>query len=921
MTRSLGTMPVWRDVLQLFARWQMLELDARREWLGEMREQRPEMYCRLQHMIQADSDADAQGFTTTDDTAAELPDTDPDSQRCGMPLGAWILQRPIARGGMGQVWLATRADGLYSGRAAVKLLNTLNAGPEADLRFAREAQFLGRLAHPHIAQLFDAGLTPDGTRYLIMEYVEGAPLDHACNQRQSSIEERLGLFLQVCAAVGYAHSQQIIHRDLKPANILVTSAGQVKLLDFGVAKLMDEDVAVAGLTRADCAWFTLEYAAAEQLVHAPATTATDVYALGVLLFNLLCGGNPHPKRTSLNEAILHYAEPAISLRAGLLGNDAPMIAAQRRSNLAKLDRLLRGELNTIVAKALAVNPAERYDTAHALADDVWRYLRHEPLHARAHHWGYRVRKFVQRNRLQTSAACIVAASLLFAAIFAAWQWQATAQEAQRTRAAIDMLTGTFSKLTPDQSPTPQVAVKDLFREGWRQVLAETAADARLRATIARSLGAMLVDVGELDAGVEALNTSRQYLLTQGEMNSEEYLQVLSKLAYAHYLLGNTTEAKARYAEVIERAVAVPSRPEATINARMWLGEIARRQGQLQLAKAEADRAVAAAKQLFGERSGIYRTTREMLSRVTTDLGDWSASDTPVANDAPSRAPPDSEEELLRRSFDATRAIERGQYVRAAAEFQVLAPATRVRYGTADANTILAYGWLGTALFQSGRLPESETALNQALAWARESPSRDLRANMEVIMARHFLRSNRWEQAEPFIRTALAYLERDSDLHPFAERAHGLRGEMLLRSGHVPEALAELRRAHHNLLKLNGGPSRDTAFLVAMQAIAVDTGTGAAQSIGLYQQSQQLARKFLPPAHPDIAKMQLLLDYARWRAAPSAITRASLQRSARAFAAASAQRSDATALRTLMQRLPESTALPMVRANLLAVVDH
>ena len=128
MTRSLGTMPVWRDVLQLFARWQMLEVAARQEWLGEMREQRPEMYCRLQHMIQADSDAEAQGFTTAEDSFTTLSGEDPDSQLCGMPLGSWILQRPIARGGMGHVWLATRADGLYSGRAAVKLLNALHAG-------------------------------------------------------------------------------------------------------------------------------------------------------------------------------------------------------------------------------------------------------------------------------------------------------------------------------------------------------------------------------------------------------------------------------------------------------------------------------------------------------------------------------------------------------------------------------------------------------------------------------------------------------------------------------------------------------------------------------------------------------------------------------------------------------------------------
>jgi eukaryotic-like serine/threonine-protein kinase len=911
-------MPVWRDVLQQLARWQMLEHDAREAWLSEMRQQRPDIYRRLHHMIQADSDAGAQG--STDEEHAQLQAANLDSKRAGMALGSWTLQQPIGRGGMGHVWLATRADNLYSGRAAVKLLNTLTAGPEADARFAREAQFLGRLAHPHIAQLFDAGMTPDGTRYLIMEYVEGAPLDQACNARQAGIEERLELFLQVCAAVGYAHSQQIIHRDLKPANILVSAEGRVKLLDFGVAKLLDEDVSGAGLTRADCGWFTLEFAAPEQLIHGPVTTATDVYTLGALLFNLLCGGSPHRKRANLNEAIVHYAEPAISLRAGLQRTDAAVIAAQRCTPLNKLERQLRGELNAIVAKCLAVNPAERYDTAHALADDVRRYLRHEPLRARANHWTYRARKFVQRNRLQTSAACMVAASLLLGGVFATWQWRAAVQEAQRTRAAIDMLTGTFGQLTPDRASTPQVAVGDLFRQGWQQVLKKTADDPSLRAMIAQPLGAMLVDVGEVAAGIEALETNRRYLLANGAGNSAEYLAVLAKLANAHFHSGDLEQAKLQYRELLRRTGTVPEHQELTINTHIWLGEIARREGDLPLAKAEATQAVTAAKARFGTRSPVYVDAQEKLTRVKQDLGEWLPNATPrVARTA--RGVPSDPNELIERMNEAISALTRGEIMSAAADLEVLAPAALQRFGAQDPNTVLAYGWLEGAMGKSGRRSESEAAAQQAYASAQRSPSADLRANMDVMMARHLMSTNRWEQAEPFIRHAQAHFTNNSKMRPFVARTRRLEGEWLLRGGRIPAALETLRRAQQELTELNQGPTPDTAYSCLLQAVATDIGNGAAAALTLYEESNQLATRFLPPGHPDLGKFELLQSYARWRAARSPAAAIQLRASAQSYVDARTRRADIAFIRTLAQKLPGTVEAHAVSDNLLAVLDH
>ena len=211
----------------------------------------------------------------------------------GQRLGPWKLERPIGSGGMGQVWLARRDDGLYEGDVAIKMLRVAVADSGANQRFAREGQFLARLTHPHIARLLDAGFTAAGQRYLVLEYVIGERLDRWCDERKLSIDARIDLFLQVCSAVSHAHANLVVHRDLKPSNILVQDDEQAKLLDFGVAKLLDatQDDAATQLTALAGAALTPEYAAPEQLSGAPITIATDVYSLGVVLYGLLVGGH------------------------------------------------------------------------------------------------------------------------------------------------------------------------------------------------------------------------------------------------------------------------------------------------------------------------------------------------------------------------------------------------------------------------------------------------------------------------------------------------------------------------------------------------------------------------------------------------------------------------------------------------------
>jgi eukaryotic-like serine/threonine-protein kinase len=333
----------------------------------------------------------------------------------GQTLGAYTLVSQIGQGGMGSVWLAQRSDGRFERQVAVKFLNIALMGKGGEERFKREGSILGRLAHPHIAELIDAGISQAGQPYLVLEHIEGEDIDQYCDQHKLDIKARIQLFLDVLAAVAQAHANLIVHRDLKPANVLVRNDGQVKLLDFGIAKLLDGDGPArepATLTVEGARAMTPEYAAPEQLLGGAITTGTDVYALGVLLYVLLTGQHPagigpHTP-ADLVKAIVD-TEPArpsdtvVAIRANI---DVATNATKRATAPDKLRRLLRGDLDTIVAKALKKEPKERYFSVTAMADDLRRYLRNEPISARRDTLYYRAAKFVRRNRTAVALATL-----------------------------------------------------------------------------------------------------------------------------------------------------------------------------------------------------------------------------------------------------------------------------------------------------------------------------------------------------------------------------------------------------------------------------------------------------------------------------------------------------------------------------------
>lgn len=383
----------WRHIKSLFQRALELSAADRADWLGA---QSDTVRGEVESLLRAYERNDAFPVTSSSDTPAPV---EGDQELIGRRFGPYRVLSQLGEGGMGTVWLAERADGLFTRRVGLKLVHPALMGRSMSERVAREREILASLNHPNVAQLFDAGFAEDGQPYLALEYVEGTPLTKYCDDHHLGVRERLVLFRQVLGAVQYAHSHRVIHRDLKPSNILVSDDGQAHLLDFGIAKLLTPGAAQeTQLTQIAGRALTPDYAAPEQIAGAPTGTAADVYALGVILYELLSGERPYrltrPSRGALEEAILQ-TEPIAPSRLPL----TPEAAQARATSTHNLARSLKGDLDTIIGKALKKSPSERYASATAFDADLARFLSGEVILARPDSVAYRARKFAARHRV------------------------------------------------------------------------------------------------------------------------------------------------------------------------------------------------------------------------------------------------------------------------------------------------------------------------------------------------------------------------------------------------------------------------------------------------------------------------------------------------------------------------------------------
>jgi serine/threonine protein kinase len=504
-----------------------LPVNERAAWLDRLAAEHAYLKPHLAELLAANARGDTElpdwpqytgRRTGTGDTASDMFKT-------GETFGPYRLLRRIGEGGMGSVWLAESTDSAVKLPVALKLprLGTQVTSGYLKERFERERVILGALNHPNIARLFEAGIAKNGQPFLALEYINGETLIAHCNEKRLPIKERLGLFVQVLKALQYAHSNLIIHRDLKPSNILVTQTGEVKLLDFGIAKLLDTDSLHAhetALTELGGRAMTPDYASPEQIRGDALTTASDVYSAGVLLYELLTGKRPYKlkrgSRAELEEAILNndVSRPSTMIVDGF--------ATDTSGSTNRVKRTLSGDLDTIVLKALKKKPEDRYTSAQALQEDLERYLAEQPVHAQPDSFGYRVQKFLARNRLITVATAAVFLALASGLGIALWQATEARKQAtiaqDKTRVAEQEAARANAALAATQQAETQARTEAARADREAGV----AQDERARAeTGADQLRAAL---DKLSASIKVAKTAEQLALTEASTAKREVIR-------------------------------------------------------------------------------------------------------------------------------------------------------------------------------------------------------------------------------------------------------------------------------------------------------------------------------------------------------------------------------------------------------------
>ena len=528
-------------------------------------------------------------------------------------VGPYRLLRELGGGGMGTVWLAERADGLIPRPVALKLPHLLSA-QRAGLaeRMAREREILATLDHRNIARLLDAGLTEAGQPYLALEYVEGMPLDQYCARGAGGeplpLESRLKLFRQVADAVAYAHGKLVLHRDLKPANILVTAGGGVKLLDFGIAKLLDGGTAAeTRLTELSGRALTPDYASPEQILGEPLTVASDVYSLGVILFELVTGARPYkPSRDSrgaLEDAIVQAEPPRASQAAA-----------------EPFRKALRGDLDTIVARALKKSPPERFATVNAFAEDIERHLSNRPVLSRPDSGWYRLRKFVTRNRLAVGASGVMVIGIVAGSGVALWQMleantqrDIARQQLARAESVKNLMVQVFAAADPAAGGGRKLSAADLLGEASTRIAAMQISDPRVRAEILRVMGGSLLNIKSLDAADSMSQLALQAAAELGP-HDEEYLRARLLRTRVYLQRGDTNSLRQELDDLLPelRRRVPPMQAELVEGLRMF-AHLEIDASQYPPAVAWATEATEAAERAFGAESAEFSRSLTLLA--------------------------------------------------------------------------------------------------------------------------------------------------------------------------------------------------------------------------------------------------------------------------------------------------------------------
>ncbi len=697
--------------------------------------------------------------------------TPPAETWVGQRFGAFRLTRLIGEGGMAVVFLGEREGGEFHQQAAVKLLRRGLWSPLEQRLFRREQQALASLSHPNITHLIDGGIGAGGVPYLILEYVHGVPITDHVAARASGLRERLDLFVVVCRAVAAAHRQLIVHRDLKPSNILVDGEGRVKLLDFGIAKLLADEHAEA---RTELTALTPGYAAPEQRTGGAITTATDVYALGVVLHELLLGRRPASS-----------AWPTESGRG-----DRPAPTATRHDAAA-----LRGDLATIVGKALEAEPERRYGSATELAEDVERFLDARPVHAHPPSRWYRARTFVRRHRGGVLLTMAFVVGILASGVFAAWQAVVAKREATRANLVRDFVVGVFesarSSLPRDQRPTPEALVE----QAAARLAALPALDTATRIDLLRTLGSVWLSLSKFEAGDAALGEAFALAGAPGDAGLVREIALARALGWQR--AGRNAEAAVALAEAIpalerDGGVKLPLALSAHAEALLDLG-------RADEAVSASLRAVEAAARRDGADTLDGLATRlshgELLSRMERHA-EAAAVLEPALERWRAIGGPNDARYLRGLKAIATSRMSLGTLEDPETMFRELLALHRQLYSPPHDEIASAMRDLAATIADGERLDEAHALLDEALAMQRAVLAPDNLQQVMTLDLRGLLHSQRrdFDAAEAAYAEAAAICTRAALDTETCSRVRNNRGHNFYRQGKLAEAEREMRAA-------------------------------------------------------------------------------------------------------------------------------
>ncbi len=718
---------------------------------------------------------------------------------------------------MGIVYLAERADDSFRQRVAIKLVRNRLVDPDTERRLVGERQILANLDHPNIARLLDGGTTADGTPYLVMEYIDGVPINHYCDSRRLPVHERLNLFRRICGAVHYAHQNLVVHRDIKPTNILVTRDGTPKLLDFGIARLLDPaGMATDGLTREGVLMMTPENAAPEQVLERTITTATDTYALGVLLYSLLCGHPPYRLRGSDREVagkICHEQPqpPSAMVRVSWYEPEAkerelevvrPEIVARYRSTtVERLRRRLQGDLDNIVLTAIRKEPERRYRSVNELADDIRLHQASLPITARPDTWTYRTGKFLRRHVAGVAMSAALLTLVMAFGIAVSLQNQRIARERDTAMEVSRFLEQIFMAPDPVNARGLNITAREILERGAARINAELRARPAIRAALTETIGRVYFNLGEYKPAARMLEES---LRLRTSLRGAEHSAIAATRNELAAVLIRTADYD-RAGSLLQQALAYNREAhgdrDTTVAANLFnLAELSQLTGELDRAEeyateslaiyesqeegyareiAEGKSALARILRARGDLAGAEKLYREAIASIRRHLGNdhpllaYQLQNLAVVLRA--RGNVDAAEAMFRESIDFTRRVLGEEHDLAAASLVML----------------------GTLLHDQGQLEPAEETLREALRLHRaaQGPEHPYVAYDMTSLAMLLADRGEAREAERLLRQALAIYEGSlGPKHQYVASTLTELGAVLTARGAGEEAVPVLQRA-------------------------------------------------------------------------------------------------------------------------------